>query len=340
MKTTTDNRRSFLKKTSGLIAGLGLGMNGIPAKGKHFQDRKGADPPPKLPNNPLVLFDNFHAGNRRSYSLKARMAAAQQAGFDGFELVSVDPESDGWKEAAGLMPGFDFNVWGMHWTTNAVVDQNAGKINADIEKIEQLVAACAATPVKYISLSLSGTGELGGPTIHESGSAKAEDRHWERAYKIIGAFDKACQKHNIRGSLYPHTHWLCDTPQSQQKILDGANATTIGPAFCSHHWYANKNSVELAEALSLPMMKRLNYVVFTNGRFNGNSFPAVRFDRGEIDMAWLLAKIYQFGYQGPISSQGWSIGGDPFASAKSFVDGIQALRKRFETQPELWPLRE
>ena len=86
------------------------------------------------------------------------------------------------------------------------------------------------------------------------------------------------------------------------------------------------------------MMKRLNYVVLTNGRFVGDSFPAVRFDLGEIDMAWMLAKIMDTGYNGPVSSQGWGIGGDPFVVSKAFVDTIQDLKKRFKNNPDLWPL--
>ena len=340
MNNTADNRRSFLKKTTGLIAGFGLGTSAFASS--HSRENHPApagEKPARLPNNPLVLFDNFHAGNRRGYSLKARMAAAEAAGFDGFELVSLDPGTDAWKEAMDLIPTTKFKVWGLHRTTNTVVDGNADRINEDIEKIEAAVEAGAKSPAEYMSLSLSGGGELWGGTIHESGSARAEDRHWERAYKIIGAFDNACKKYGLRGALYPHTHWLCDTPQSQTRILEGANAQAIGPAFCSHHWYANKNSLELDEAFKLPMMKKLNYVVMTNGRFNGSNFPAVRFDTGEIDMAWLLAKVYESGYEGPISSQGWAIGGDPFVSARAFVDTMKSLRNRFETQPELWPLR-
>lgn len=342
MKNLFNNRRSFLRKTSGIIAGLGLGVKAAAGSAYLRPDQPVPTAPDSLPHkvidNPLVLFDNFHVGNRRGYSWKAKFAAAQSAGFDGYELVTVAPGSDDWKEAMDLMSGTNFSVWGMHWSTRAVVDDNFPNIDADIEKIEELVEACAQTPIEYISLSLSGNGELRGPTIHESGSAQAEDRHWERAYTIISAFDKACAKHDMRGALYPHTHWICDTPQSQAKILEGAGATTVGPAFCSHHWYANRNSVELDEALAMPMMERLHYVVLTNGRFAGNGFPAVRFDLGEIDMAWLLAKLYEFGYDGPISTQGWGIGGDPYINCKYFVDGIEALKKRFKTQPELWPL--
>jgi hypothetical protein len=52
----------------------------------------------------------------------------------------------------------------------------------------------------------------------------------------------------------------------------------------------------------------------------------------------VLAKLYKFGYEGPISSQGWAIGGDPYVACKAFVDGVRALRKRFIEYPELNPL--
>jgi sugar phosphate isomerase/epimerase len=332
------NRRSFLRNSSPVIGASLTGINLLPRSENHSCDEQANIQPKELADNPLVLFDNFHNGNRRSYSYKARFASAKKAGFDGFELVSLDPSSDAWKEVMNLIPAAELKIWGLHWTSKACVDRFARFISRDIEKIEEIVAASAGTAIEYISLSLSGTDELSGPSIHESGSARAEERHWERAYRIIGAFDQACEKHGVRGSLYPHTHWICDTPQSQEKIIHGASAQTIGPAFCSHHWYANKASLELEEVFHLPMMQRLNYVVLTNGRFAGNSFPAVQFDRGEIDMAWLLAHIYRNGYRGPISSQGWGIGGDPFLVSKAFVDTVRALRNRFQTDPELWPL--
>lgn len=338
MRHQSSDRRSFIKKSTGLLAGVGIGTQSFAAGQKEKEEIFDANHAEKFPDNPLVLFDNFHVGNRRNYPAKSRLAAAEASGFDGFEIVMLDPATDEWKEMTDLMGGTSFSVWGHHRTIRSVIDNNAENINRDIEKIEEVVEASAATPIEYISLSLSGNDELRGPTIHESGSARAEDRHWERAYKIISAFDTACKKYNMRGSLYPHTHWICDTPQSQQKILNGANASFIGPTFCSHHWYANKNSIELDNALKLDVMEKLNYVVMTNGRFRGSGFPAVRFHEGEIDMAWLLAKIYEFGYAGPISSQGWAIGGDPFDSCKAFVDGMKTLKERFETRPDLWPL--
>jgi len=339
---TMSKRRTFVKHAAGLMAGLGLIANATfsknspdPSHSTDPRNLKRID----LPDNPLVLFDNFHTGNRRNYSRKARFAAAQAAGFDGFEFAVLDPKSDAWKEAMDLVPGTNFTVWGFHWTTKAVIDRFSDNIEGEIEKIIENVEICGKSPLKpYMTLSLSGVDELGGPTIHERGSARAEDRHWERAYKIIAAYDKACAENNVTGALYPHINWICDTPQSAVKILDGADATTVTPAFCSHHWYANQASDELDEVLAYPSMKELNYVVLTNGIFTDSSFNAVRFDEGQIDMAWLLAKLYEFGYSGPISSQGWAIGGDPYVSCKRFVDTIKALRARFTEQPELYPL--
>ncbi|MEZ4849469.1 MAG: TIM barrel protein [Bacteroidia bacterium] len=332
------DRRTFVKKAAGLMAGLGLGM-GAYARTEKKTSFSLSKEPSNFPNNPLVLFDNFHVGNRRSYSWKAKFAQAKAAGFDGFEFAVVDPKSDSWKQAMDLVPKTNFKVWGFHWTTQAVVDHKAETINQEIEKIIENVEFCGKSPLKpYYTLSLSGRAELNGPTIHERGSAKAEDRHWERAYKIIAAYDKACRENDVTGALYPHIDWICDTPQSAFKILERAQATSIGPAFCSHHWYANQASDELDEVLKHPLMKRLNYVVMTNGLFRPDGFQAVRFNEGQIDMAWLLAKIYEFGYTGPISSQGWAIGGDPFVACKRFVDTIHALRDRFKKYPELNPL--
>ena len=339
MNYTQPNRRSFIKNTALALTGAGLVPNTAGATEQIARQTPLANPPEKYPDNPLVLFDNFHVGNRRSYSWKAKFAAAQHAGFDGFEFAVVDPDTDSWKEAMDLVPATDFTIWGFHWTTKAVIDKNAPRINEEIEKIEKNVALCASLPIKpYFTLSLSGTDELAGPTVHESGSARAESRHWERAYKIVAAYDQSCQKHGVTGSLYPHIHWICDTPQSASRILKGANAQWIGPAFCSHHWYGNRASDGLEDVLNDPVMQRLNYVVLTNGQFSPTGFQAVRFDEGEIDMAWVLAQLYQFGYEGPISSQGWAIGGDPLVAAKRFVDGVKQLRRRFEEHPELFPL--
>ncbi|WP_299535814.1 TIM barrel protein [Ulvibacterium sp.] len=334
------DRRTFVKRVAGTAAGMAIGVpiqsNASNKKEQEFPgDKKIKD----LPQNPLVLFDNFHIGNRRSYSWKAKLAAADHAGFDGFEFVGLNTKTDTWNEVSDLFFKTRFKVMGFHGTTQAVIDGKAPEIDEEIDKIVNNVKALSQLPIKpYYSLSLSGRGELIGDTIAESGSARAEDRHWERAYKIVAAFDKACKSYGIVGALYPHTHWICDTPQSAFRILKGAKANTIGPSFCSHHWYANAASDELDEVLKNDYMKRLNYVVLTNGIFSPSNFQAVRFNEGQIDMAWMLAKIYEFGYTGPISTQGWRIGGDPLVACKQFVDTIRALRKRFSEHPELYPL--
>ncbi|NND06779.1 MAG: sugar phosphate isomerase/epimerase [Saprospiraceae bacterium] len=335
-----ENRRNFIKRTSLLAAGIGISSTGMGSQPEAAEGQiKSVPSGGPLPENPLILFDNFHSGNIGSYSWQAKFAAAQHAGFDGYEFAVVDPKSDRWKEAMDLVPTTDFKVWGFHWTTKAVIDQHADKINQEIEKIIDTVEICGNLSIKpYYTLSLSGTGELGGPTFSERGSAKAKDRHWERAFKIIEAFDKACRENGLVGSLYPHIDWICDTPQSAFKILQGAKADTVVPAFCSHHWYANEASLDLDQMLDHPMMQRLSYVVLTNGMFTDSSFRAVRFNEGQIDMAWILAKLYRFGYTGPISSQGWKIGGDPYFACKQFVAGVKAIRKRYIDHPELNPL--
>ena len=56
-------------------------------------------------------------------------------------------------------------------------------------------------------------------------------------------------------------------------------------------------------------------------------------------LIWLgYSKLLAAGYRGPISSQGWRIGGDPFLACKQFVDGMKALQQRFVKHPDLNPL--
>lgn len=322
------NRRDFIRNTA--LGGVGFSL---------LARDRGMILKTELPDNPLILFDNFHVGQGRSYSWKSKFAAAKHAGFDGFEFAGQDPTSDSWKEAMDLTATTGFKVWGFHMTTRAVIDRLADTIDDEIGRIIENVRVCGKSPLRpYCTLSLSGTEELGGTTVAERGSAKAQDRHWARAYKIISAFDAACSEYEVVGSLYPHINWICDTPQSAFKILQGAQAKSIGSAFCSHHWFGNKNSDDIDTVLANPWMDRLRYVVLTNGHFSDTGFRAARFNDGDIDMAWILAKLYAFGYKGPISSQGWNIGGDPYIACKAFVDGVHAIRRRFFEHPEMNPL--
>ncbi|NND32249.1 MAG: hypothetical protein HKN76_06615, partial [Saprospiraceae bacterium] len=154
------HRRAFVKQASSLAAGLGFATT---AAGRSLEKSTSAgltlEETFPLQENPLVLFDNFHVGNRHAYSWKAKFAAAKHAGFDGFEFAVVDPTSDSWKEAMDLVPQTDFKAWGFHWTTRAVIDQHADKLDQEIEKIVQNVALCGQLPIKpYYTLSLSGTG--------------------------------------------------------------------------------------------------------------------------------------------------------------------------------------
>ena len=252
------NRRTFVRRMAGTTAGLAMSVN-MKASHEHHKNHTPDSVVPELPDNPLVLFDNFHVGNRRTYSWQAKMNAAKKAGFDGFEFAGLDPRSERWEEAIDLLFKKDFKIWGFHWTTQAVIDRKAPLIDEEIEKIIENIQLLSKLPAKpYFTLSLSGHDQLNGPTIAERGSAKAKERHWERAYKIIGAFDRACNDYQVNGSLYPHVDWICDTPQSAFKILTGAKASRIGPAFCSHHWYANEASDELDDVLKNELMKRLN----------------------------------------------------------------------------------
>ena len=106
------DRRTFVKRMAGTAAGVAVGVpmqiRAFSNEERGFREERATK---DLPENPLVLFDNFHAGNRRSYSWKAKLAAADHAGFDGFEFVGLNTDSDTWKEVTDLFLRHVLKLW-------------------------------------------------------------------------------------------------------------------------------------------------------------------------------------------------------------------------------------
>ncbi len=287
--------------------------------------------------NPIILFDNFFEGYKRSYSWKTKFAIAKDCGFDGFEFVMMDFEKD-WTNIEPLLEKHAFTHLGFHYSTQAVIDAQAENIDSEIALLERRIHKIAQIEGNtYMTLSLSGTDELGGETIAERGSAKAEERHWKRAAQIIEAVDRAAAQNQVKVYLYPHIDWICDTPQSLSKILSDADAQTVATSFCCHHWYANDNSCTLEESLELPKMSPLNYAVMTNAKVSPGWFSAVQIDQGEIDIARILGYLWSNGFKGPIASQGAGIPGDPYLACAAVPRYIRSLWQRFHDNPSLNP---
>jgi sugar phosphate isomerase/epimerase len=290
--------------------------------------------------NPLLLFDNYFDDYRRQYSWENKLAVVKDAGFDGINFFRFDFESPDWQEVVELPRDSGFGHVGFYVMSDAVIDENADVIDEKIARLRKVVGSIADMDIpadRFVTLSFNGTGELGGPTIAERGSAKAEARHWERGARVTAAFDEACREHSLPGSLYPHIDWLSDTPEAVSRLLQDSGASHIGLGFTALHWHLNSNSGPLDQVLELPGMERLEYVALTNARAYPDGFETRPIDYGEIDLAQILGRLWARGYTGPITTQAYKMGGDPHKHARDAVRYLRDVRERYERAPQMFP---
>jgi len=337
MKEKSNARRSFVKNSLGISASLGI-LPGISliAQEEDNQTRPGQGQ--YRLDNPLIMLDGFHNAKRTNYSIKARINAARLAGYQGIELVTLDPASQNFQEDidAVVASGLQYN--GVYFLAFGVVDYDTEKLEQTIKNIYLLARTANEAGFSYINLALQGHGELKGENVNKSGSSLAEDRHWERAIKMVTHFEQACSGHGINGHLYPHSYYVADTPEAAVKLLRWANASYVSPAWAIHHWYLNSNAGTIPELFSIPEYQNLQYVLMSNLiTLNDSSSRGARFDLGEIEMAYILAVLLDRQYAGPIASYGSKIG-DPYQAAEAFVKTLHGYVERFNKYPELWPL--
>ncbi len=337
MRKKTNPRRSFVKNTLGISASLGMlpGLTLMPA-GQASRTRDGHGK--YSLDNPLIMLDGFHNGKGTNYSIKARINAAKAAGYQGMELVTLDPASEKFQKELDALVTSGLQHNGAYFLAFGVVDYDVHKLDQTIESIHLLARMGKEAGLSYINIALQGHGELKGENVSESGSALAEDRHWERAEKMLTHFEQACVEHNIKGQLYPHSYYVADTPVAAVKLLKKASARYVTPAWAVHHWYLNSNAGTIQDLFSISEYQNLQYVLMSNLiTFKDGTYRGTRFDLGEIDMAYILAVLLDRHYSGPIASYGNKIG-DPYQAAEAFVNTMHSYVERFNKYPELWPL--
>ena len=90
--------------------------------------------------------------------------------------------------------------------------------------------------------------------------------------------------------------------------------------------------------MAQPGMERLGYFAVLNGWPKpAEPFRTRPLDDGNIDIATALGLIWQHGYTGPIVSQAYDLGGDPYETARRSRDYLREIHARFLRNPELNP---
>lgn len=292
--------------------------------------------------NPILLFNNHFAGHRRTYPYRTRLAIAADLGYDGYEFHPIEPDDDvTWNEAETAFRESGLGVCGMYVVAGGAADDEVANLDNEILRVRRIIERLATWPVKpFLNLSIKSNPNPRSKKYEESGSAFAEERHWERGGQIVREADRLLQTHGMQGNLYTHVWFLCDTPEAEVRLIEAAQAEVIRPGVACFHSHFHPGVPDAADWLDAPGMDRLGYVALLNAWAKPEPFRTLHLDEGNIDIAGLLALLWQRQYQGPLVMQAYDIGGDPYVSAQRSITYVQSVAERFARNPRLNPLYE
>lgn len=293
-------------------------------------------------HNTLILFENHFTNFRRHYPYRTRMNIAADLGYDGYEFETIEPDDDlTWRQAGDAFDDSGLNHCGMYVVVKGVSDDQELRLDAEIKRMRQIIQRLATfEPAPYLLLTVGSSSSAAGGRYDESGSALAEQRHWDRARTIVREADDSLLANGMRGHLYNHVWLTTDTPQAVLRVLHEAEARTIGPALASFHAHFHQAVPDPPELLALPGMDQLGYVALLNAVPQPEPFRTVPLDQGNIDMAGLLAALWAHDYRGPIVTQAYDIGGDPYLVAARAIEYVSGIWERFERNPAVNPLTQ
>jgi sugar phosphate isomerase/epimerase len=289
--------------------------------------------------NPIILFNNHFEMHRRHYTFATKFAVAEDLGYDGFEFHPIEPDDEAtWAAAGAAVASTSLKHFGMYVVSKGINDDETGIVVQELDRVMQIADRLAAiAPGAFVNYSISSCPPGTSSEFHESGSVNAEPRHWERAASMVREVDKMLSDRGLQGNLYNHVWFMVDTPQAELRIIGEAGATTIRPGIAAFHNHFHQGTPDVPELLDLPGMDRLGYLALLNAVPKPEPFRMVPIDAGVIDMAALLGHVWKRGYTGPIVTQAYDIGGDPYMTARRSINYIREVWDRFERNPALNP---
>jgi len=293
------------------------------------------------PLNPLYLFNNHFVMHRRNYPYRTRLAIAADLGFDGYEFHPIEPDDDKtWNEAAAAFKASGLKHAGMYVVAKGATDEEFPKIDAEIERTRRMIERLhAIDPRAFVNFTvLSNPAGKSTPDYRDAGSAKAEPRHWERTARLVKAADDELAARGMSGNIYNHVWFMLDTPAAGVRAIREAGAKVIRPGIAIFHSHFHLGVPDFAELMAQPGMERLGYFAVLNGWPKpAEPFRTRPLHDGNIDIAAALGVLWARGYTGPIISQAYDLGGDPYETARRSRDYIREVHARFLRNPELNP---
>ncbi|MCX5661213.1 MAG: TIM barrel protein [Planctomycetota bacterium] len=240
----------------------------------------------------------FHHRDGR-YTPKARAAMLKELGYAGTNATLWDDRA--WSDMPELLAQLDAQglaLSGIYLT----VDVSAGVIDPRLPGLLERLRGRGT----LVELAMKGLGEYDKP------SAPRADG---RAGELINRVADLAGGQGLRLSLYPHCNFWLERLEDAVRVLMRVNRDDVGVTFNLFHWLY-VDGEELTARLELALPRLCNVTVNGATRRGPRDCTIEPLDQGQQDLFAFLGTVARMGYVGPVSLQGFGVGGDVYANLR------------------------
>lgn len=252
-----------------------------------------------------------------TYPLETRCEMLAELGYDATYLTLFG-ERD-WTDArriADVARDHGLDVTGVY----AGLDVAAPPDDPENRRVLDLADSLSGSAVRGLEVPLSGGGAVA------ASDPAADDDAVAWLERLLDAGD------DLLVTLYPHVgNWL-ERVGDAVRLCERIDDPRLGAAFCGYHWYAVDGEApdERIEAAA-PHLQSAN---LCGSRRRDGETTIEPLDAGELDNFVLLGLLRAAGYDGPVGIQGYSVGGDVYATLRRSLDALEDIERRVEAHPE------
>lgn len=261
----------------------------------------------------VYAMDTFFYTSLGSYDLNARCQMLNELGYDGTYLTVWSPQAIADIDALNTIPAqHKIHVHGVYFMLNIADD---AAMQASLALIARVPVATTIEIAVYV----------GQPNHHQ------QDAQFDALLlKYLPALCQIADQHNHQIALYPHVHFWLETMADAVRICQQFAHPRLGIAFTAYHWYASGQR-NLNDTLTqiAPWLKSAN-ICGCRMLPLGQPLPASieLIDSGELDIFFVLCKLREVGYTGPIGLQGYGIGGDVYTNLRKSMSAFRNINHR------------